>query len=249
MRHLCLFQFLVMALYFSWGCAVEQKAAVKELPVMIAHYTPEPINLDGKLDEPGWQNAPVYPLVVADDVKDPLLEGGKIRLAWDDKYFYLGAELVDSDVVAEGEKDQLRQFLLGDVVELFLKPDDQTWYWELYVTPRGNKSSYWFPGRGRVSLDSAFNPYECGLKVAATYDGTLNNWQDVDKGWTAEMAMPISELTKRGESFGPRATWRILVGRYNHSRYLYLKELSATPKLSITNFHTLKEYAILRLTK
>jgi len=231
------------------GCSSLISGDSKKLPIMVAPYADKPVVIDGKLDDVVWQSAPVYQLYFADDVKGPLQEGGKVRLAWDDKYFYLGAELVDSDLVAEGDRDHLRHYLMGDVVELFLKPDGQTWYWELYVTPRGNLSSYWFPGRGRVSLDSAFTPYECGLKVAAAYDGTLNDWQDKDKGWTAEMAMPISELTKRGESFAPQAKWRILVGRYNHSRYLYLKELSMTPKLSVTNFHTLKEYAILKLGK
>ena len=110
------------------------------------------------------------------------------------------------------------------------------------------KTSFWFPGRGRLGLPSV-EDYKCGLGVAAQCNGTLNDWRDKDKSWTAEMAMPISDLTTRGDKFGPQADWRILVSRYNYSRYLSEKELSMMPKLSETNYHLLEEYAILRLVK
>jgi hypothetical protein len=137
---------------------------------------------------------------------------------------------------------------MGDLMELFLKPEDHTWYWELYATPRGKKTSFWFPGRGRLGLESCYK-YECGLRVAAQVQGTLNNWQDKDIGWTVEVAMPIKDLTARGEKFGPGARWTILVARYNYSRYLPWVENSATSQLSKTNYHLLEEYRPLKLVK
>lgn len=238
------------------GCTWEKDHAILQKanqPVtMYARYTETPITLDGKLDEPVWRNAAVYKMFLPADraANGQLQEGGEVRLAWDDEYFYVGIKFDDSDIVAEGTDDQLQHYQLGDLCELFLKPNDKTWYWELYVTPRGNKTSFWFPSQGRLGLPSNFE-YECGLKVAAQYDGKLNDWQDRDRFWTAEMAMPIKDLTGRGEEFGPGADWRILVARYNYSYYLSGRgpELSSSPGLSATNFHLLKEYAVLRLLK
>lgn len=218
-------------------------------PEMIAVHAMTPLVMDGKLDEPVWKTAPVYQLLPMPGTPtqpySPLHEKGSVRLAWDAKYLYLGVTFDDSDVVAEGQADNLRHYLLGDVCELFLKPQDQTWYWELYVTPTGRQTTFFFPGGGR-QLPSCLQS-GTPLTVAAQVQGTLNEWHDRDQGWTAEMAVPLSMLTARGEHFGPGAPWRILVGRYNYSRYLTQTELSTYPAISLINFHLLHEYARLRL--
>ncbi len=218
-----------------------------------AVYTGTPIVVDGWLDEAVWKKASVYPLVLGNDVAGRgkhIREPGTVRLAWDDQNLYVAIEFTDDDIVAEGQTDQLKHFALGDLCEVFLKPEGQTWYWELYATPMGRKSSFWFPGRGRFGLPSNFQ-YNCGLRVAAKAEGTVNNWQDKDKRWTAEMAMPIRDLTARGESFGPGSAWRVLVARYNYSRYRVERgpELTMTPRLSETSFHLLEEYAKLRFKR
>lgn len=248
---------VLMLIIWIVGCTSENKTEFGlrnsiQPAVMEAVYADIPIQVDGKVDEDVWKRAKVYEMKFSSDRDksgEKLKEEGHIRLAWDDKYFYLGASFRDSDIVAEGKADQLHHYQLGDVCELFLKPDRESWYWELYVTPNSKKTSFWFPGRGRLGLPSGFEDYRCGLKVASQYVGTLNDWTDMDEGWTAEMAIPIEDLTARGEDFGLGAEWRILVGRYNYSRYLDNKELSMTPELSQTNFHLLQEYAILRLVK
>jgi len=218
-----------------------------------ARYTTSPIIVDGWLDEVAWKQAVTYPLVLASDRSkhgEMAQEQGLIRVAWDDHFFYVAVEFEDVDIVAEGTSNQLPHYQLGDLCEVFLKPEHQSWYWELYVTPRGLKSNFWFPGRGRFGLPSNFQ-YNCGLRVAAQVEGSINNWSDKDARWTAEMAMPIRDLTAQGEIFGPGAPWRILVARYNYSRYGTARgpELTMVPKLSETNFHLLEEYTPLRLVR
>ena len=250
-----IFLCLVSVLFFA-GCMEKMKAVDSGLccgPEMVAYYTETPVNIDGKLDDAIWQSAKTetyYMYLSADKEKDAVLaEGGKIRIAWDDKYFYLACEFTDSDVVAEGDKDQLHHYQLGDLCELFLKPADKSWYWEIYMTPRNNKSVFFFPSKGYLGLPSCFEDYIFDFKVAAQVDGTLNNWHDKDKGWTGEMAIPIKELTARGETFGPDSRWRIFVGRYNYSVYFTAQELSMSPQLSKTNYHLIDEYASLILKK
>jgi hypothetical protein len=232
------------------GCASLGKGA-KARPVMTAQYTATPVRIDGVLDDAAWKTAQVYPLYMsrADLAEgNTLVDVGEARIAWDDNYFYLAVKYTDGDVLAEGQEDQLHHYLMGDVAELFMKPADKTWYWEMYVTPAGRKTTLWFPGRGHLGLKSS-EEHAGGLTVAAQVQGTLNRWEDKDTSWTGEMAVPVKDLTARGEMFGVGAPWTILVSRYNYSRYLSWKELSMTPQLSKTSYHLLEEYATLNLVK
>ncbi len=258
MRNLMLWSIAVtcVGLFCGWSAAEPEEAptsADAPPPIIEALYTSTPVTLDGALDEPVWQKAKAYALSLADDRIEKglqLQEPGEVRLAWDDKNLYLAVKFQDSDIVAEVDKDQVHHYLSGDLAELFLKPPANTWYWELYVTPHQHKTHLWFPGRGRLGLPSA-DEYEMELHVAAKCDGTLNDWHDKDKAWTGEMAIPIAELTRHGDRFDPETPWRILVARYNYSRYLTCSgpELTMTPKLPITSYHHHEGYGELHLVE
>ena len=248
---------------FVFGCAGSPKAPeatkapeVVETPrprVMVAHHTAVPVTIDGRLDEPVWARASVYRMshpVSANGDSEPVEQTGTVRLAWDDSNFYLAVDFVDRDLLAEGPADELHHYKLGDLAELFLKPQGKSCYWELYVTPASRKTTMFFPSRGHFGLPSTVE-YTSDLRVAAKAQGTVNHWQDEDEGWTAEMAMPIDDLTARGGNFGPGSPWRILVGRYNYGvhRTRIGPEITMTPGMSQRNFHYHKEYAVLELVR
>ena len=211
-----------------------------------AFYSEKPINIDGKLNDQIWQTAVSYKLYLSQDkvaAGETLKEGGYVMFAWDDEYFYIAANFKDSDVIAQGDKDQMHHYRYGDLCELFLKPVEQPYYWELYVTPAGKKTSFFFPSEAALGNPEIYENYSCGLKVAAKINGTLNSSQSTDIGWTAEMAMPIKDLEAYGYKFGPGRKWTVLVGRYNYFGGLDTKELSMTPQLSKTSYHLTEEYA------
>lgn len=219
-------------------------------PQMLANHTPQPINVDGQLDESIWQTAPNYTLQLSRDRADEneqLRESATVRFAYDENFFYAAFYLTDSDIVQESDKDQQHHYQTGDVAELFLKPNDETWYWELYVTPNSKRTAFFFPGSGWLGLPSCFQPHLPGLRVGAQVQGTLNHWRDRDEAWTAEIAVPLAELAEQGIPLSPEHPWRVFVGRYNYSRYLDEAELSMCPPLSTTNYHLNKEYAQLVL--
>ena len=168
-----------MATALLVGCASmpEEKAP----PVITARYTAAPVQVDGVLDDAAWHQAVVYPLALsAADLAEGkvLTESGEVRVAWDDQFIYVAVRFVDSDIVAEGEEDQLHHYRMGDVAEFFLKPADHTWYWEMYVTPSGRKTTLWFPGRGRLGLPSA-ETSPGGLRVAALRQGVYCRLADL----------------------------------------------------------------------
>ena len=77
-----------------------------------------------------------------------LKEKGEIRFTWNEDYFYLAATFTDSDIIAQGKEDEMHHYRYGDLCELFLKPAKEIYYWELYVTPAGKKSSFFYPSKG-----------------------------------------------------------------------------------------------------
>jgi hypothetical protein len=217
------------------------------LPAAVARH---PIIVDGRLDEPDWATAtPVRLLVPADrDAgRGEPADSCTARVLWNETHLYFAADCGDTDLVAEGEADQIPQFQVGDVFEVFLRPPGRSWYWEFHVTPTGHKTAYFFPGGGHLGLPSPLD-YKSGLQVAAQVDGTLNAWTDRDHGWTAEMAVPMAELTAMGPAPKAPSAWCVLLGRYNYSRYLPRVEVTAWPRLNRTDFHDHAEHGLLRLS-
>ncbi|MFA6177164.1 MAG: carbohydrate-binding family 9-like protein [Phycisphaerae bacterium] len=230
-------------------------------PVMKAKHV-ENLKMDGKLSDPAWKNASEYQLELAKNVYakspdnirktlgDTLREKGSVKLLWNEKYLYVGVKMEDSDVVAEGKGDQTHLYLAGDLVEVFLKPASDTYYWEIYSAPNNMKSIFFFPSRGRIMFPFC-EKYQMPVdfKVVAAVDGTLNNWHDKDKGWSVEIAIPISMLQEQGAKFDSSTEWTILVARYNYSKYLPMKETSSAPRLSVPDNHMYEDYAKLVLEK
>lgn len=102
-----------------------------------AFYTQEKITVDGKLDEKIWQMAPKYNMYrpisdsfryskqTRDAFKGDIVEPGFAQYAWDDNFLYVAVTFTDSDLHAEGMEDQLHHYKMGDVVEIFLKPEEK----------------------------------------------------------------------------------------------------------------------------
>jgi len=260
------FLWILSVLMFVAGCngtsRTRRRQSLRQPNGIAAIYADSRVVVDGWLDESIWTQAKTYPLSLAKDQAtkgsteqeaDPEMqarEAGSVRLVWNDQYLFIAVEFEDLDITAEGQSDQLEHFKFGDVCRVFLKPEDQTWYWELQVTPHSRMSSFWYPGRGRVGLPSNFQ-YTSGLRVAAKVDGTMNNWRDKDRKWTAELAMPLRDLTAHGETFGPDSLWRIHVARYNYSRYRDDRgpERTTMPRLLTTYGYSLEPYVRLRLMR
>jgi hypothetical protein len=247
--------FLCLGAFFTGGCCNCLKKNDKAqsdsfAPTAKAFYTASRISVDGKLSENVWQRAEKYYLDLSQDklaAGQELSRGGYVQFAWDENNFYLAAEFKDYDIVAEGKADQLHHYRMGDLCELFIKPKNHRHYWELYVTPLGYKTEFFFPSPGYKGLPSCFEDYTANLRTDALINGTVNNYNDRDSEWTAEMAVPISDLEAYGAKFGPCYEWSVFAGRYNYSYYLDDPELSMFPSLATTSYHLTEQYADLEL--
>ena len=166
-------------------------------PNLVIHRTTTPINVDGKADEPAWQNATALPITYTFSNKNAIQSPAPAtaKLLWDDEYLYAFFDVKDPNLVSPYTKRD-EQVSQGTCVELFVN-SSQRWgqYWEFNIAPTGvvfdsfyNKFLNRWGGEARPEENVE------GLKVGTTIRGTLNKPDDVDDGYTVEMAIPWSEI-------------------------------------------------------
>lgn len=162
--------------------------------------TKQPPEIDGKLDDAGWQAAPwSEDFVDIEGAKKPApAHRTRMKMLWDDKALYIAAELVEPHVWATLQKHDSVIFHDPDF-EVFLDPDgDNHVYGELELNAL---NTTWDLLLTKPYRDGgrAVNAWEItGLQTAVHVTGTLNNPGDNDIGWTVEIAWPwegLKELT------------------------------------------------------
>ena len=154
--------------------------------------------LDGKLDDPAWQQANALELAEPAMPLRPAIPGTKttVRLLVGGGKLYIGAECqVAAGAVLKGEKREHDGPVFEDEsLELFIAPDggaNPTSYYHFAVNTQGSTTE-------RHVLDPAWN---------ADWQSAVSAGQD---RWTAEMAIPLGTLAG-GEASGHY--WRINICR------------------------------------
>jgi hypothetical protein len=207
--------------------ALANAAGAQELPLYTCWKTSQPVVVDGKGDEAAWQEAAPLDLV---DVR--FLSGDRYhprrteaRMLWDAQYFYFYFSAADPDVWSTYSQRDM-QLYEEEVVEIFIDPDgDGQNYAEVELNPLNTVfdlllSKPWSQG-GRGY--DAWNP---ALLSAVQVRGTLGNAADVDQGWSAEIALPWTELVSPLADVPgamdlppqPGDEWRLNLYRYEQVR-------------------------------
>ncbi|HZI33242.1 MAG TPA: carbohydrate-binding family 9-like protein, partial [Candidatus Binatia bacterium] len=184
----------------------------------LCRHVSTPVEIDGKLDDAGWSNAPWTDAFVdiQGDAKSKPRFRTRARMLWDDHYLYLAAELEEPDVWAT---------LTNHDSVIFQDPD-----FEVFINPNGETQPYyefemnalnttWDLRLNKPYMDQGKpdNAWEIpGAKTAVHVNGTLNHPGDTDQGWTVEMAFPWEALSQDARHAGPPADgeqWRINFSR------------------------------------
>jgi hypothetical protein len=182
----------------------------------ICYTTSDSMIIDGKADEPEWQRSPW-----TEDFSD--IEGTvrpkpslrtRAKMLWDIHNLYIYAEL---------EEPQLQGRLLQHDTIIFQDND-----FEVFLNTENTTHNYFeleFNALGTVMDLFMFRPYRDGGKALMSWDaqgmrsavnriGTINRPGDKDRGWSVEMAIPMSSLRFFGERPPRDSTlWRINFSR------------------------------------
>jgi uncharacterized repeat protein (TIGR03806 family) len=206
-----------------------------------------PIVIDGRAEEPAWQQAqPIGPFRRPWDKQapGPARTATEARLLWDDQFLYFFADLEDHDLFADILEPDGRTWL-NDVFELFFWPDPQREpYYEFQVNAAGTKLDIYFARPG-VPFEEARRDGTFAWETAVVRRGTLVQRDDRDEGWSVEGRIPWSDFARTGGRPAPGATWRFALCRYDYTAG-QAPELSTCAPLARPDFHRREDYAVLR---
>jgi hypothetical protein len=184
-----------------------------------------PVAIDGKLDDTAWRAAPWTDAFVdiEGDAKPRPRFQTRVKMLWDDRYFYIAADLEEPHVWGTLTKHDSVIFHDNDF-EVFIDPDgDNHEYYEIEINALNTE---WDLRLQKPYRDGgpALNDWEIpGLKTATHVKGTLNDSSDRDAGWSVELAIPWSVLGEFAHRPAPPRDgdqWRI-----NFSRVEWQHEL------------------------
>lgn len=172
-----------------------------------------PINVDGRLDEPSWQNIPWTEDFV--DIEGAAKPKPRLRtrakMLWDDRFFYIAAELEEPHVWATVTEHDAVIFEDNDF-EIFMDPDgDSHLYAEFEMNALNTTWDLLLPMPYK-DHGIPVSRWESGVKTGVHVTGTINNPSDIDKGWTVEIAFPWSALKELSQQPAPPRDgdhWRI----------------------------------------
>jgi hypothetical protein len=184
----------------------------------VCYRPPSPLNIDGRIDDVGWAAAAwseAFIDIEGDGGQRPRFRT-RVKMLWDDEYFYVAAEMEEPDVWATlAERDAV--IFRDNDFEIFIDPDGDTHaYAEIEVNAIGTVWDLMLlkPYRDGGPAIDAWDI--TGLKLGVDVRGTVNRPGDRDGGWTVEIAMPWKILREAApEHRAPKAgdRWRVNFSR------------------------------------
>lgn len=184
----------------------------------ISYKISDSLNIDGNLQEARWKKTEWTKQFLDIEGKAqpaPRFET-KVKMLWDDQYFYIAAKLEEPHLWATLEERDAVLFHENNF-EVFIDPTGDTHnYYELEVNALG---TYWDLMLTKPYRDGgrAINAWDIrGLKVGIGLNGTLNEPADRDSGWTVELAIPwevLAEAAPEGQLPEDGEIWRVNFSR------------------------------------
>lgn len=222
------------------------EAKPRPQPLAIASKLPagQTITVDGKLDDAAWANLQWTPWWTPPDGSNGPAPRTRARFTWDDTTLYVGVEAEDTDVwttFVDRDSNTWEQ----EVIEMFIDADgDQKDYLELQVTPANVVFDARFPThRSDLAAARAWNM--TGMRTAAFVEGTLNQREDQDTGYSIEMAIPFAEVPGAKPTATHGDLWRVNLFRWDFPKAGRQVAAAFSPPV-VGDFHALDRFGRLR---
>jgi len=221
--------------------------SVRRVPTRVDVHRASP-TIDGRLVAREWPGEGTA-LVDSVDGEPVAVRASRVWFAWDDRALYVAGRFDDPDVWSEMSTHD-EPLWKQEVFEVFVAgpktPDGARSgpYVELQVSPAG------------IAFDASFDDQREGSPAwngawnrAASVHGTINDASDRDEGWSAELAIPWSELCAKTDLVCPARpglTLRLNAFRFERVERKRAQASALSPTLA-TDFHAWDNAARLEL--
>ncbi len=177
-----------------------------------------PLRMDGILDEACWRKAEWTEdfMDIEGDLKPKPRFRTRVKMLWDDDFFYIAAELEEPNVWATLKERDSVIFYDNDF-EVFIDPDGDTHaYYELEINALGTLWDLFLVMPYRDGGPAVHHWDIRGIRSGVHVTGTLNRFDNTDTGWSVEIALPWEVLRecapgKKRPSAGD--VWRVNFSR------------------------------------
>jgi len=184
----------------------------------ICRYTDNKIQIDGNVNEDEWAETKWSNSFVdiEGDLKPAPQFDTKIKMLWNSEYLFIAANMEEPHIWAKlTERDDI--IFYDNDFEVFIDPNGDTHeYYELEMNALNTVWDLYIVKPYRDGGPAVHNWDINGLKTAVSIDGTLNDPQDIDNGWSAEIAIPWNVLAESAHQPCPPESgdvWRINFSR------------------------------------
>ena len=141
------------------------------------------------------------------------------------------ATIPDLDIFTHATKPNQRTWELGDVFEIFLKPENETHYREFHVTPANTRTQLHFSCEGAAS--------------EMLPDGIFESRVWIESGrWIVLASIPCAAVTNR-HKIDDGERWRFSFCRYDAFRDGRKPVLSSTSPHPVPKFHRPDEWGVM----
>ncbi len=171
---------------------IERGGEHERRSLVVRRVKPGTIKLDGKLDEVAWAQAGTTGAFVHTMDGTLTNQHTEAKVLWDDKNLYVAFQVEDKDIWTTMTKHDDKLWT-QEAVEIFIDADgDGKNYIELQVNPKNTTFDSYLQAYRQNQ-----NDWDSAMKTAVKVDGTVDNRGDVDKGWVAEIAVPLEAARGR----------------------------------------------------
>ncbi len=187
-------------------------------PGYVCCRTTRPLIIDGNLGETDWQRAAWSDAFVdiEGDLKPRPRFNTRVKMLWDDHYFYIAGQMEEPDVWANLREHDSIIFYDNDF-EVFIDPDGDTHrYYELELNAFATHWDLFLDRPYRDGGNPTFFWDIRGLQKGVVVQGSINQPGDIDTGWTIELALPwavLKEQAPEGRAPGAGDHWRVNFSR------------------------------------
>ena len=163
-----------------------------------------------------------------------------VRVGHRDDCLLVLAELTDQDVFTHASSANQRLWELGDVFEIYLRPADQTAYFQMDIAPNNQRTQLQIPGVEALRRAQTANEFADLVQPGPGVHSAI--WlMPAHEKWFVYAAIPARLVCGRA-TLNAEKQWRFSFARYDYTRGQLEPVISSTSSHTQANFHRQHEW-------